>query len=116
VYAGAEPTLVEALHADAGGTCGGKPCWKQRDSRSFLFKDHTGSQTGLKRIVLRFGRPSLADLVVRARGPNVPLPVLPLSEPVVAQLVRSDNSACWESDYSAPPVRNRSTVFSDRND
>jgi hypothetical protein len=108
--------LVEGLHADPGGTCGGKPCWKQRDSKSFRFKDHTAAQFGLKRIVLRAGAPALADLVVRARGPNVPLPALPLTEPVVVQLVKSDGSGCWQSDYSSPPIKSNSKVFADKND
>ena len=60
--------------------------------------------------------PNLADLVVRARGANVPLPALPLSEPVIAQLVKSDGSGCWESDYSAPPVKSNTKVFADKND
>jgi hypothetical protein len=80
------------------------------------FKDHTGSESGLTRIVLRAGSSALADLVVRARGPNVPLPPLPLAEPVVAQLVKSDGSMCWQGDYSAPAIKTKADVFIDKND
>ncbi len=114
IYAGG--SLVEEMHAAAGGTCpGGHPCWKARSSKGFRFKDHSGAQSGLSRIVLRAGPIHLADLVVRARGPNVPYPSLPLAEPVEAQLVRSAGAQCWEADYQAPPLKNTTQVFLDKN-
>jgi hypothetical protein len=114
IYAGG--SLVEEMHAAAGGTCpGGQPCWKARSGKGFRFKDHSGAQSGLSRIVLRAGPIHLADLVVRARGPNVPYPSLPLAEPVEAQLVRSAGAECWEADYQAPPLKNTTQVFLDKN-
>jgi hypothetical protein len=35
---------------------------------------------------------------------------------VLAQLVKSVGSECWEATYTAPPLRNNSEVFKDRND
>ena len=58
----------------------------------------------------------LADLALRARGPNIAFPSMPLDEPVVVQLIRSGGSQCWESDYSAPAIKNSSDAFKDKND
>ena len=116
IYAGPSATLVQELHAPAGGTCLGKPCWKQHDSKRFRYRDHSGSNDGLTHINLRAGPAELADIALRARGVNVPIPPLPLAEPVVAQLVKSNGPECWQSNYSPPPLKNNTGVFLDKND
>ena len=116
VYAGPSATLVQELHAPADGSCLGKPCWKQRGAKRIRYRDHSGSNSGLTHISLRAGPAELADIALRARGPNVPIPPLPLTEPVLAQLVKSNGPECWQSSYSAPPLKNNSTVYLDKND
>ena len=119
VYAGATPTFVMELRAPFDGTCGTKPCWKARGpggSKGFRYKDKDRTPDGITRLVLRTTPPSLADIVLRARGTNIPMPPLPLAEPVIAQLVKSAGPECWESDYSAPALKNNSEVFKDKND
>jgi hypothetical protein len=116
VYAGALPTLVMELKAPAGGTCANKPCWKSRGSKGFRYKDKDKTPSGISRLVLRTSDAPLSDIVLRARGVNIPFPALPLAEPVVAQLVKSDGPECWETDYSAPALKNDSSTFQDKND
>ena len=70
----------------------------------------------MTRVVLRTKPEALADLVLRARGPNVPIPPLPLNLPVLAQLIKSDGPECWESNYSTPALRNTMEVYKDKND
>jgi hypothetical protein len=118
LYSGAVPTFLTELHAPADGACGngGKPCWKARSNKGFRYRDPLKANHGIARIALRTKPEALADLVFRARGPNVPVPPLPLTEPVLAQLVRSDGPQCWESSYSAPALRNTADVYKDKND
>ena len=116
VYAGASPTRVLELKAPAGGTCAGKPCWKSRGAKGFRYKDKDKTPTGVSRLVLRTKVSALADLVLRARGPLIPFPALPLTQPVIAQLIKSDGPECWEADYTAPPLKNTNQVFQDKND
>lgn len=118
IYTGVTPTFLVELHAPEDGNCGngGKPCWKARSNKGFRYRDPLKANDGISRIALRTKPAALADLVFRARGPNVPIPTLPLTEPVLAQLVRSDGPQCWESHYSAPALRNTADVYKDKND
>jgi hypothetical protein len=116
VYAGAAPTRVMELKAPAGGTCGSKPCWKSRGAKGFRYRDKDKTPSGIVRLVLRTKEAPLSDIVLRARGANIPFPALPLTPPVIAQLIKSDGPECWQSVYSAPPVKNNSQVYQDKND
>jgi len=116
VYAGASPTLLFELHAPADGSCAGKPCWKARSTKGFRYRDHSRTNSGLSRIVLRTQPDVLADLVLRARGPNVPLPGQPIAEPVVVQLVKSTGPECWQGNYSSPSIKNDGNTYKDKND
>ena len=116
VYTGAIPTFLFELHAPADGSCAGKPCWKARGTKGFRYRDHTRSNSGISRLVLRTQPDVLADLVLRARGPNVPLPTQPLTEPVLVQLVKSTGPECWQGNYSSPALKNNANTYKDKND
>jgi hypothetical protein len=116
IYQGAVPTLAMELKAPMGGTCGTKPCWKSRGPKGFIYSDKEKTPSGIRRLVLRTTPPALADIVLRARGPNILFSPLPLTQPVLAQLVKSVGSECWEASYTAPPLKNNSQVFQDKND
>jgi len=112
-------TRVMELKAPANGTCGSKPCWKARGpggSKGWRYKDKDRTPSGIVRLVLRTSVAPLADIVLRARGPLVPIPGLPLTFPVIAQLVKSNGPECWETVYSAPAMKNTMQVFKDKND
>jgi hypothetical protein len=116
VYAGASPTLIMELRAPAGGTCGTKPCWKSKGAKGFRYKDKDRTPDGITKLVLRTSVAPLSDIVLRARGANVPIPPLNLTQPVIAQLQKDDGPECWEAVYSAPPLKNNASKFQDKND
>jgi hypothetical protein len=116
VYAGASPTLIMELRAPVGGTCGSKPCWKSRGSKGWRYKDKERTPDGIVKLVLRTSAAPLSDIVLRARGTNIPIPPLNLTQPVIAQLVKGDGPECWEAVYSAPPLKNTADKFQDKND
>jgi hypothetical protein len=118
IYTGAVPALVMELRAPAGGTCQkGLPCWKARpNGKGYRYRDLDKTPDGVTRLVLRRVPSHLADLVLRARGPNIPFPTMPLALPVLAQLVKSDGPECWEAHYSAPAMKNTTESYKDKND
>lgn len=105
------------LRAPAEGTCvSGTACWKLRPGKNYHYRNREGTSDGVTRLVLRTVPEHVADLVLRARGPNVPFPTLPLAEPVLAQLLRSDGPECWEAMYSSPAIKNTNQVYKDKSD
>lgn len=117
IYAGVAQTPVLQAVAPAGGTCLGRPCWKSRGSKGFRYADRARTPDGLNRIVLR-GNPAKtrAQIVVKGKGINLGMPMLPLTHPVIAQLTKSDGPECWEAVYSAPAIKSSSRQFKDKND
>ncbi len=116
VYAGAVPQLIMELRAPAGGTCANKPCWKSRGNKGFRYKDKDRTPSGITKLVLRTSEAPLSDIVLRARGLNIPIPPLNLTQPVIAQLIKGDGPECWQTTYSAPALKNTADVFQDKND
>ena len=117
LYAGTAEARVMQARAPAGDICGTRPCWKKRDSRRFKYVDRDRTPDGIARIALR-ARPSKtrAHVVVAGRGPNLDMPLLPLEQPLRAQLVKSDGPECWEATFSAPPLKSNKRQFRDKND
>ena len=80
-----------------GGTCAGKSCWRQT-GKGFSFRDPEGAADGVRKVSLKSGDTGKAKLLLKARGPGLGLPGLPLTLPVVAQL-RSRDGLCWEANF-----------------
>ena len=117
LYAGTAEARIMQARAPAGDVCGPRPCWKKRDSRRFKYTDPDRTPDGISRIALR-ARPSKtrAHVVVAGRGPNLDMPMLPLDQPLRAQLIKSDGPECWEATFSAPPLKSNQRQFRDKND
>lgn len=104
-----QPLLQAAILA--GGTCGTKPCWKLLGSptnpKGYKFKSKAGTPNGVIAAKLKAGVQDKAQVQVKAKGIDVPLPVLPLTMPVTVQLLIGDGGAtnCWQSTFTTP-IRN----------
>jgi hypothetical protein len=110
-----ERGLVLAATAPADSTCRGKPCWSENRS-GFKYKDPDATPDGLTRIALREGlQPGRARILVRGKGENLPMPTLPLTQPVTVQLA-NELGACWEATYLPPASRNQADQFKDKSD
>ena len=70
--------------------------------RGFRYRDTTGAQDGITKMLLRSGTAGRAKLAVMGKGLNLPDPTLELSEPVTAQLINQDSALCWTATYSGP--------------
>lgn len=116
---GSASRLVTTMVVGPGETCGNRACWRET-ALGFLYKDAEELADGVKSIVLHSGTDGKAKILVRAAGPNVPLPspttetqFLDGNATVVVQLVRSDSDICWEARYAPPAAKNTAAAFKD---
>ena len=96
----AAPQPLLLSHVPAAGTCGTKPCWKSLKG-GFKYNDKLLDPEGIQQILLKSGAATKAKVLVKGKGENIPMPVLPLTPPVTVQL-KSDAGVCWEARYSTP--------------
>ena len=110
------PNLVLSAKAPAASECSGA-CWSRVGARGFNYVDRTNTPDGIRRMVVRANRDGRTRLLVKAKGPNLGVPALPLGQDtrVRVQLVNSDG-VCWEGNYSRPATRNDQKIFRDKVD
>jgi hypothetical protein len=94
-------SLATEVAIPAGGTCGRQPCWRATRS-GFKYGNKAGTPAGVLSATLKVGAaPGVASIKLKGRGPNLPLPALPLQkDPKVVVALRNSAGACWEADYS----------------
>lgn len=85
-------SLLSSMTVPAGGTCGGKPCWRPT-TRGYRYRDGAGTRDGVKSLVLEAGRKR--SISVRAAA-GVPIDGLPATTPVLVQ-VKGSEGQCWEA-------------------
>ena len=92
------------------------PCWKATSS-GFRYKDRNLTPDGLSKLVLKEGGAGKARILLRGKGSDLMIPTLPLTQDltITVQLLNSDGF-CWESQYSAPPLKSRTDQFKDKSD
>lgn len=104
--------VVRGSDVPAGGTCGGKPCWKAAGTKGFIFK---GDVEGVASIKLKAGDAGKASVAVKAKSKagTFASPGLALAGPVVAQLVIDDGvtATCFESTFTSP-TKNTDSLYS----
>jgi cysteine-rich repeat protein len=94
--------VLAAAHVPAGATCGRRSCWQQLDRGGIAYRDGSGRNDGVRRIVVKPAtRKSTTRKLTRvtfAAGPNADLRALPPDGIVTAQLA-SDAGGCWSTTY-----------------
>ncbi len=92
-------SLVSRTTAPAGGTCSGRPCWRQTPT-GWSFSQRTPAARVLQKLTLRAGPAGKAKILAKGKGALLSLPPLPLvGLPLRVQLV-SSSGTCWEATYS----------------
>ncbi len=102
-------SLAFTATAPAGGTCGGKPCWRAARGKGFTYRDRDGTPDGLTDVVLKSGKAGHALVSVAGRGAHLRLPAHGLAAPVEAE-IRAGTGACFGASF-ASPSRNTATQF-----
>jgi hypothetical protein len=115
LYAGSTPAVVMEAQVSAGGTCGGKPCWKVISTKGYKYGDKQKSSDGIMKLMLKGGAAGKSKLIVLGKDANLPMPNLPLdpNADVIAQLSNNDpNGNCWEETFPQANVsKNTSDQF-----
>ncbi len=119
VYDG-DQTLVVNLQAWGGIAYNGRSCWTAK-ADGFRYRCPGILPSGITSLSIQTGASGLARIVLKAKGANVLLPGLPLSQTtgsVVAQLINNSSNACWQTTYSSPTKSDptSTTKWVDRND
>ena len=105
---GAEPSLVLSARAPAGGTCGGKPCW--RESRSgYSYAAALVGPDSLGKLKLKASRTAVR-IALRGGGKRLRPGRLPLVVPVRAVLKKSESGPSWGARF-ATPATNATEAF-----
>jgi glucose/arabinose dehydrogenase len=104
LYAGSTSALVLEAHADPGGSCAGRPCWKPISTKGYKFKDSTLAQDGLLTMILKGNATEAkSKIVIKGKGGTLDLSsaTLPLDESglISVRVHNSDNSTCWGADF-----------------
>lgn len=91
-----------AAHAFPGGTCGTKPCWKATGTTGYAMTNKAGMPQGLTKMKLKAGIAGKAQIQVQGGGLNLAMPALPLTMPVVVQLLIDDGmtTECWQTTFT----------------
>lgn len=99
--------------ATAGGSCGTAPCWKPIGTKGYRYRDKAGTSDGLSLARLVSGPAGKSRVIVKAAGDQLALPSLPLTLPVIVQLLVDDGvtTECWQTTFSEPPKKNDPSRF-----
>ncbi len=96
--------LRASMVIPAGGTCGGKPCWKATAKR-FRYQNPSGSPRGITKLQLTSGADGKASIKVDGKGDLLPLPGLDtLSGSLQLQIRNRTSGLCWGTTFT-PPFR-----------
>jgi hypothetical protein len=78
------------------------------DAEKIFYADDTGAAAGIKKIKIKTGSTPKGLILVKAKGPTLPLPPLALTLPATGQFVNLDNGECWEATFTEAKVNDGS--------
>ena len=106
--------LVARGCAPAGGTCQGRPCWKETSTGyAFRKRDLSPLRSSLS-FKLSAGADGKGKVVTKGKGPVFNMPQMPMRMPITAQLINSEGT-CWETEFFPPAQANQVGDFKDKN-
>jgi hypothetical protein len=125
---GGTPVLATDILVPGGGTCSSQspaPCWSVRGA-GYQYKDKDLATDGIKLIKLKADPGGNAQILVKGKGPGIPMPVaasgalLLAQDPAVTVQFVASTGACWETRMPRPALKNsfdaRGRQFKDKTD
>jgi cysteine-rich repeat protein len=70
-------------------------------NKGYKYKDPTGADDGIQKVLLKAGAAGKAKAQLKGKGVNQPATTLPLTTPVTAQLVNSENPICYTTSFAS---------------
>lgn len=111
------PKLKLRASIPGGGTCHGRPCWKE-NTRGYKYADKDATPNGITKLALKEGLDGGATIQLQGRGVPLEMPTLPLTQAptVLVQLKNDSTGLCWEAPFSGMALRNDQSQFTDKGD
>jgi hypothetical protein len=75
-----------------------------------FYTDDAAAAAGIKKTKIKTDSAGNGLILVKAKGPTLPLPTLPLSLPATGQFVNLDNGECWEATFASAKVNDMSKI------
>jgi hypothetical protein len=97
----------------AGGSCGGRPCWKTLGGAGgYRYKNPSATPDGLTDLKLKIAGQGELQLVLKGKGADLSLPALGFTTPVTLALVLDDavGTSCWQATFTTA-LRNDAALF-----
>lgn len=96
IYAGPDEEYVMGITVPSHGSH-----WKALGSKGFKYKDKGGTADGVQGLLVKGSQSDKSRAIVKAKDQSMPDAALgDLPAPLVAQLLTSDTSVCWEAAFS----------------
>jgi hypothetical protein len=73
-------------------------------SPKIFYTDDAGAAAGIKKVKIKTDSAGKGLILIKAKGPTLPLPALPLTLPATGQFVNLDNGKCWEATFTSAKV------------
>jgi hypothetical protein len=108
--ASVNPQPLATMVAPGGTKCGTFPCWFELPATGLMYTDNAGEIHGVTQVRLTPGAEGRTRIGIKGRGANLPLPAVPLTGPVVAQL-QATNGECWSATYDQFITKNSDGKF-----
>ena len=93
--------FAAALAPDETDTVG--DLWTLGPPKIF-YTDDAGAAAGIKKVKIKTDSTGKGLILIKAKGPTLPLPTLPLTLPATGQFVNLDNGKCWEATFTSAKV------------
>ena len=96
----------------AGGTCATKACWQDKTT-VIKYGDKDLTPEGIQKAVMKPGPALKGKIGVKGKGALLQMSTLPVTGPLVVQLIRDDvSSPCWETTHTTLTVNDGLKVSS----
>ena len=109
-YSGPSASLIDSADVGPGSD------WTPISTKGYKYKDATGAQSGVKKIVLKGSTTNKSKALVKGKGTGLPdftLPIPPGDLPLIVQLRNNQTGVCWEGVF-ATPLKNVAGLFKDK--
>ncbi len=99
LYEGTAPALIGQSVVQANATT-----WQALSAKGYKYKEPTGSQGGVQKVVLKGSATDKAKALVKGKGSGLPDPARPVGDPLRVQLINSRTGMCWGASYSGTQI------------
>jgi hypothetical protein len=113
---GGNDRLITQVRLFGGGTCNGRPCWKDT-TPGFSYKDAFNENGAMTKGVFKAGVGGKAKIKIATKGLRIGTPFTPLNvdTSTAIQMISLVTDVCWGASFSSP-IKNEFKAFKAKSD